>query len=95
MKQILKNRLQSHVWRTEVEVRVRKIRNEKATGKSEVIGEVVKGGGQIMTDWIWKLCNMAFESRVVPEDWRAAAIVSLCKGKGERTEGMSYGGFNF
>ena len=23
-----------------------------------------------MVDWIWRLCNMAFESGVVPEDWR-------------------------
>ena len=30
-----------------------------------------------MIDWIWRLCNMAFESGIVPEDWRAAAIVPL------------------
>ena len=29
---------------------------------------------------------MAFESGVVPEDWRFAVIVPLYKGKGERTE---------
>ena len=29
---------------------------------------------------------MAFERGVVPEDWRSAVIVPLCKGKGERTE---------
>ena len=29
---------------------------------------------------------MAFESVVVPEDWRSAVIVALYKGRGERSE---------
>ena len=33
---------------------------------------------------------MAFENGVVPEDWRYSVIVSLCKGKGERTECKNY-----
>ena len=43
-----------------------------------------------MVDWIWKLCNMAFESSVVPEDWRSVVIVPLYKGKEERTEYKNY-----
>ena len=43
-----------------------------------------KGGGDRVVDWMWRLCNMAFESGVVPEDWRSAVIVPLYKGKGER-----------
>ena len=39
-----------------------------------------------MVDWICRLCNKAFESSVVPEDWRSAVIVPLYKGKGERAE---------
>ena len=38
----------------------------------------------MVVDWIWRLCNMAFESGIVPEDWRYAMIVPLHKGKGER-----------
>ena len=34
-----------------------------------------------MVDWIWRLCNISFESGVVPEDWRSAVIVSLYKVK--------------
>ena len=33
---------------------------------------------------------MAFESGVVPGDWRSAVIVPLYKGKGERTECKNY-----
>ena len=25
-------------------------------------GEMIKGGGNRVVDWIWKLCNMTFES---------------------------------
>ena len=48
--------------KTEVEVRVGKLRNEKAAGKDEVTGEIEKGGTEMVVDWIWNLCNMAFES---------------------------------
>ena len=47
-----------------------------------------------MVDWIWKLCNMAFEESFVPEDWRSAVIVPLYKGKGERTECKNYRGIS-
>ena len=44
---------------------------------------MVKGAGNMVVDWIWKLCNIAFESDVVPEDLGSAVVVSLYKGKGE------------
>ena len=59
-----------------------KLQNKEA-GKDEVRGEIVKGGGDVVVDWIWKLCNMTFESGVVHEDLRSAVIVPLHKGKGE------------
>ena len=46
---------------------------------------MVKGSDRVM-DWIWRLCNIAFEIGVVAENWRSDVIVSLHKGKGERTE---------
>ena len=48
-----------------------------------------------MVYWILKLCNMAFESGVVPEDWRSAVIVPLYKGKRERTECKNYRSISF
>ena len=38
---------------------------------------------------------MAFESGVVPEDWRSAVIVPLYKGKGERNKCKNYRGISF
>ena len=44
----------------------------------------MKGGSEMVMEWIWKLHNMAFEIDVVPDDGRSAVIVSVYKGKGER-----------
>ena len=71
--------------RTEVEVRMRKIKNGKAAGKDEVTGEMIRGGGDSVVDWILRLCKIVFENGVVPEDSRSAVIVPIYKGKGERT----------
>ena len=56
------------IGRAEVEVRVSKLKNRKATGKDEITGEMIKDGGGRVVDWIWS-CNMAFESGVVSKDW--------------------------
>ena len=58
------------IRRTEVEVRVGKLKNGKAAGKDDVTGEMIKGGGNRVVDWIQRLCNMAFQSGFVPEDQR-------------------------
>ena len=75
------------IRRTEVEVR-----NGKAAGKDEVIGEMVKVLCDMVMDWIWRLCNMAFETGVVPENWITSVIVPLYKGNGEMTECKNYRG---
>ena len=43
------------------------------------MGEMIKGGGDRVREWVWRLCNMAFESAVVPEDWMSLIIVPLYK----------------
>ena len=56
------------IRRTEVEVRMGKFINGKAASKCAVTGEIVKGGTDMVMDWNCRLCNMAFNSRLVPED---------------------------
>ena len=57
------------IRRTEVELRVGKSNDGKAAGRDYYItGEMVKGGGDMVVDWIWRLYKMTFESGVVPED---------------------------
>ena len=38
--------------RTEVDVFVEKLKNGKAAGKDETKGEMIKGGGDSVVDWI-------------------------------------------
>ena len=54
--------------RAEVEVRVGKLKNGKIADKGETMGEMIKGRGGRIVDWIWGLCNIAIESGVVLED---------------------------
>ena len=75
-------------------MRVGKLKNSKATVGDEVTRERLKGGGNRVVDWIWRLCNMAFESGIVPEKWRSAVIVSLNRSKGERNECKNYRGIS-
>ena len=55
----------SEVMRTEVEARKGKFKNGKAAGKDEVTGEMTKSEDVRVVNWIWRLCNTAFESGVV------------------------------
>ena len=52
----------------------------------------MKGGGDRVVNFIWRLCNMVFESGIVLEDWRSNVIVLLHKAKGERRECSNYKG---
>ena len=74
-------RLGEPIRRAEVEVRVGKLKNGKAAIGDEFTREMIKGGGDRVVDWIWRMCYLAFERGFVPEDWRSAVIVPLCKGK--------------
>ena len=73
--------------KSEGEVREGNLINGKAAGMDEIIQEMVKGGSELGVDWIWELCNIAYDSGVVATgDWRFAASVPLYKSKGEKTE---------
>ena len=73
-------------------MRVGKFKNRMAEGKDEITGETIKRGGEKVVDWIWRVCNMAFESGFLPEYWRSSVIVPLYKGKGEKNECKNYRG---
>ena len=71
------------------------LKNRKAAGKDEVTEEIIKGEGDRVVDCIFRLSNMAFESDIVPKDWRSAVVVPLYKGKVKRTECKNYRGISF
>ena len=82
------------IRRTEVQVRVERLKNGKAAGKNKITGEIIKGGGgdnggglDLQTG-VWN-----FESGVMAEDWRSAAIFHctrvMQKGLNVRTKAFS------
>ena len=54
---------------------MRKFKNGKAAVKDEVTGEIIKGGGNRMVDWIWRLCNMAFECDVAGRNSSPISVI--------------------
>ena len=78
--------------RTELEVRVVKIKNGKAASKDEVTGEMINGRGDRLVDSIWRVCKVAFESGVVPEDWRSAVHCTRAKCRNYRGISLILGG---
>ena len=69
------------------------LKNGKATVKDEITGEMIKCGGNRLVVWICRLCNIAFDSDVVPEDW-SSVIVPIYMGKGGRNECKKYRGIS-
>ena len=65
------------IGRAEVEVRVGKLKNGKDAGGDEITGKMIKGRGERVVDWKWRLFNMVFESGVVSEEGRTAVIFLL------------------
>ena len=59
--------------------------------KDKAAGEMIKGGCDIGVDWIWRLCNMVFESGDVSGGYRYAVNIQLYKGKRENIECRNYG----
>ena len=59
-----------------------KLKNGKAVAKHEVTGEMIKGRGDMVMNWVRSLCNMVYERGGVPKDWRSAVIVPLYKNRG-------------
>ena len=73
-----------------VELRVKKIQKGKTAGEDEFKEEMMKSGTSLAIALVWKLCNMAFESGVVSEDWKTSETIPVCISKVDRTEGKLY-----
>ena len=64
-------------------MRVGKLKNGKATGNDEITGEMIKGGGDRVVDWI--LCLKSGD---------LLCLFYIYKGKGERSECKNYKGIS-
>ena len=52
-----------------------------------ISGELLKAGGEIVIEWLFKIHNMIWRTGVAPEDWQRAIIVPIHKKSSRRKRG--------
>ena len=51
------------VTREEVEQAVKKLQNGKAAGEDEIVGELLKNGGEVMIDWLLEILQDVWRTK--------------------------------
>ena len=69
-----------------------KLKNGKASGVCNIAAEMLKCGGPGTISWLTNIIRHAWESEVLPSDWRKGIILPFYKGKGSRQECKNYRG---
>ena len=69
------------VTREEVEQAVKKHQNDKAAGADEIVGELLKNGGEVMIDWLLEILQEVWRTKRVPSEWKKAILVPVHKKK--------------
>ena len=73
---------------------LKKMKHGKAGGMDGIVVEMLKNRDISIIDWLMRIFNRCMESGVTPEDWKAACIVPVYKGKGDRRDWANYRGIN-
>ena len=73
---------------------IKKNKSAKAAGMDDIVVEMLKIEGISIIDWLMRIFNKCMASGVVPEDWKAACIVPVYKGKGDSRDCANYRGIN-
>ena len=76
----------------EVRKAIKKMKNGKAGGPSELVADMLKAGGETVVKSFTELCNAIVREGKVPDDWTRSTIVTLYKGKGDPLECGSFRG---
>jgi len=62
----------------------------KAIGKASdidgITAEMLKYGGEAISDWMHVMCILAWKEGRVSEDWTKATTIAVYKGKGDKSE---------
>lgn len=82
------------IVRKELKKAVKKLKMGKAPGIDGIRAEMIKYGGEEMMDRLMRVCQTAWETGRVPEEWTMAIIVPLNKGKGCRDLCTNYRGIS-
>ena len=62
-------RSQEEIKREKVVEAIGSLKNGKAVGVDEISAEMLKYGGESVTEWIHRICQMPWEQERILEDW--------------------------
>jgi len=51
--------------------------NDKASGLSGLVAEMIQATGDIGTQWILDLCNSIVKEGCIPEDWKSSVVLPI------------------
>ena len=75
----------------EVELAIGKLKNHKSPGIDQIPAELIKAGGSIFRQEIYKLIISIWNQESMPEGWKESIIVPIYK-KGDKTDCNNYRG---
>ena len=68
----------------EVETAIRKLKNNKAAGVCKILLEMLKYGGQCVTNMLHRVISRVWQTGKAPADWKKSLLVTILK-KGDPT----------
>ena len=71
------------VSRKEVRETIRKRKQGKAVGLSEVTTEMIVAGGRIAEEVMLQLCQRVLDGKRIPNEWKISVVEPILKGKGD------------
>ena len=84
----------SDISRKEFDDAVREMKNGKASGIDEITVEMIRCGGDIVADYLFGICRLAWQCGRVPNAWLLAVIIALFKNKGSVYDCENYRGIS-
>ena len=76
----------------EVREAIRKMKQGKAAGLSEVTTEMIVAGGRIAEEVTLQLCQRVLDGKGIPDKWKTSVVEPIFKGKGDVMNCGSYRG---
>ena len=80
------------VSRKEVREAIRKMKQGKAAGLSEITTEMIVAGGRIAEEVILQLCQRILDGKGIPDEWKISVVVPTFRGKEDVMNCNSYRG---
>ena len=81
-----------HITLDMVRDATKKLKSGKASGPSDITGELIKAAGEPGIKHLHLLINSIVSESILPTDWLNSFLLSLFKGKGSATERGNYRG---